>query len=456
MRHLRVLGVLSLLVSSGTLASGCGTSCPEIARHREAFWEPFAEAAAAERRQARPPEGRPIDAQLEVPFGLVNMIVAGHLARRPPVRFELPLGRFGLDLGLSLGLERVTVGEAEGKVQATAVLAIFDAAGMGGASTRIAELEVESELRPRLVDTRAEGGHQSRGVDGDPAVRRELALSLSASDLGAVRPKTTPEGARSLARWLRGKLPAVASALASDELVQAVADEALSFFASELWPDVKGRLLGEAPLFDARVALPELPIASATVGATRRVLLVSFVTTLAGATALGTGPERPRDGRMVLRMSGGTAMGLINRGMARGEIPRRFDANGKPSPEDGMWEAGLAWRGGASPLLLNLWRTRERCERAEVAAHVDVYPEGDKVRVEVREGRLVTVRGPTFAEAFWWLDGLFGRALETTLAADALVRFDAGPDRVQLRVVGAAVGPEDVVLELEVGVAARE
>ncbi|MBL8786683.1 MAG: hypothetical protein JNJ59_17390 [Deltaproteobacteria bacterium] len=430
----RAWGLWGLLVSGAGLGvlsgAGCGTSCPDIVRHREAFWE-----------AERSPQAQAVDAQLEVPFPLVNEIIAGHLARRPPVRIELPLGRFGLDLRLSLGLERVTVEEADGKVQATAVLALIDGAEGG---TRIAELEVESELKPRLAD----GGRD------DP--RRALALSLSAADLGAVRPKTTPEGARALARWLRAKLPAVASALASDELVQAVADEALGFFASDLWPDVKGRLLGDAPLFDARVALPELPIASATIGATRRVLVVSFVTSVAGATALGTAPERPRAGRMVLRMSGGTAMGLINRGMARGELPRRFDGRGQPAPEDGIWEAGLAWRGGSSPLLLNLWRTRESCERAEVAARVDVYPEGDKVRVEVREGRLVTVRGPAFAEAFAWLDTLFGKALETTLAADALVRFDAGPDRVQLRLVGAAVGPEDVVLELEVGVAARD
>jgi len=421
---------LALLLSM-LIATGCGSTCREIREHREGF--------DARRRTTNGP-----DARLSIPFSLMDRVLDGRLARRPPLPVPLPTGELGLPLSLSLSIDRVTTHAAgAGQLGMTVALGLVDT----GRGRRVLELEVDTTITPRLALA--------------PGREPELSLRLRPQDLGRLRPRATPEGAAALAGWLRDALPSYVRALATDEVVHALADESLAFIAQEVWPHHKERLLGTEPLVDSRFALPDLPIRELSLRSEGGALVVSMTTDLPDAEPLrgpDAAPPRPTSGRaadrMLLQLSGGTATGLINRAMDRGQVPSRFAADGTPDP-DGIWEARVGWRGGSSPLTVHLWRTHEGCRRAEVAARLALALQGDTVRVRVHEGRFTTVAGPAFAEAFAWLEGLFGDAMSYTFDTGALVRFEAGDDQVQLRLAQVAIGEDDLLLHLDLGVAGR-
>jgi len=415
--------LLAALVFALSAQAACGTSCPEIREQRHDF--------EVRKRFTRGP-----DARLALPFSLMDRVIAGQLARRPPVPVKLPTDKIGMPMSLSISLDRVTTHAATaGRLGMTLHLALIDPR----ANARIVELEVDTTIVPKLATSR----------ERNP----ELQLVLRPQDLGAVRPHTTPEGTRTLARWLRESLPAFARALATDAVVDALAQESLELLATEVWPHAKERLLGSEPLLDTHFTLPDLPIRELTLSSTERALVALITTDLADAEPVAPTFDRVTD-RMVLRLSGGTAMGLVNRAMDRGEVPSRFDEDGKPKA-DGIWEARVGWRGGSSPLVVHLWRTQGACKSAEVAARLGLALQGDSVRVDVQDGRITSVSGPAFAEAFAWLEGIFGDAMEYTFDTDAFVRFETEDAQVQVRLARIALGENDLVLDLDLGVTQR-
>ncbi len=416
-------GLIAALVLTLTVDAACGTSCPEIREQRHEF--------AARKRTTRGP-----DARLALPFELMDRVIAGQLARRPPVPLELPTDKLGLSLSLSIALDRVTTHAAgPGQLGMTLHLALVDQR----ANARILELEVDTAIAPKLVTSRER--------------MPELEIVLRPQDLGAVRPRTTPEGTRTLGRWLRESLPAFARALATDAVVEALAQESLELVATDVWPHSKERLLGSGPLIDTHFTLPDLPIQELTLSSTERALVAEMTTDLPNAEPVATTFDRVGE-RMVLRLSGGTAMGLVNRAMDRGEVPSRFDEDGKPKA-DGIWEARVGWRGGSSPLVVHLWRTAGACRSAEVAARLGLALQGDSVRVDVHDGRITSAAGPAFASAFAWLEGVFGTAIAYTFDTDAFVRFDTGDEQIQVRLARIALGENDLLLDLDLGVARR-
>ena len=72
-----------------------------------------------------------------------------------------------------------------------------------------------------------------------------------------------------------------------------------------------------------------------------------------------------------------------------------------------------------------MWRVHGGCERAEVAAQIALKVEGDELAVDVREGKLITLAGPAVAEAFAWLETLFGKALAFSFRTTALLSLPA-------------------------------
>lgn len=414
---------LAGVVLAFALHSACGTSCPEIREQRHEF--------DARTRSTRGP-----DARLMLPFKLMDRVIAGQLERRPPVPIKLPTDKIGMPMSLSITLDRVTThSAAAGQLGMTLHLALIDPSS----NARVLELEVDTAITPKL---------------GTSAQRMpELALVLRPQDLGAVRPHTTPEGTRTLGRWLRDSLPPFARALATDQVVEALAQESLEFVASDIWPHAKERLLGTEPLLDTHFALPDLPIRELVLSSGERALIALMTTDLPDAEPIEPTYDRVAE-RMILRMSGGTAMGLVNRAMDRGEVPARFDEEGKPKA-DGIWETRVGWRGGSSPLVVHLWRTNGECKNAEVAARLVLALQGDKVRVDVQDGRITSVAGPAFAEAFAWLGGIFSSAMAFTFDTDAFVRFESGDQQIQVRLAKIALGENDLVLDLDLGVAPR-
>jgi len=414
---------LVLLVLALGLHTACGTSCPEIREQRNEY--------DGRKRSTRGP-----DARLALPFKLMDRVIAGQLDRRPPVPIKLPTDKIGMPMSLSLTLDRVTTHAAgPGQLGMTLHLALLDPRS----NSRVLELEVDTTIAPKL----------GTSADRTP----EFALVLRPQDLGTVRPHTTPEGTRTLGRWLRDSLPTFARALATDQVVEALAQESLQFVASDIWPHAKERLLGSEPLLDTHFALPDLPIRELALSSTERALIALMTTELPDAEPIEPTYDRVGE-RMILRLSGGTAMGLVNRAMDRGEVPSRFDEEGKPKA-DGIWETRVGWRGGSSPLVVHLWRTQGACKNAEAAARLVLALQGDKVRVDVQDGRITSVAGPAFAEAFAWLGGIFSSAMEFTFDTDAFVRFDSGDQQVQVRLAKIALGENDLVLELDLGLTPR-
>ncbi len=414
---------VALLVASLAASHlACGTSCPEIVAEREAF-----------ARRVRADDGP--DARLALPFSLMDRAIGAQLARRPPVPVALPTDRLGIPLTLSLALDRVTTrAAADGRLGVTLVLQLVDSER----ASSVLELEVDTSIAPALERT------------SPPALR----LRLAPADLGDVRPRPTADGTRRLGEWLRDRLPPLARRLATDEVVHALAESALDFVATSIWPHARRPLLGDAPLLDTRFVLPDLPIRTLTLRSSRSALVAELGTDLPDAAPLRPGFDRPADDRMTLRLSGGTATGLVNRAMDRGEVPARFDGAGKPRG-DGPWEARLGWQGGGSPLIVRLWRTHDGCRSASVAARLGLFLEGDRVRVEVYDGRLTSLSGPAFAEAFAWLERLFGDAFAFTFHTAAFVRFAAGTDEVQLRLARIGFDGGDLLLDLDLGIAPR-
>src|SRR5690606_21476335 len=100
-----------------------------------------------------------------------------------------------------------------------------------------------------------------------------LRLRLEPTDLGDVRPRPTADGTRRLGEWLRDRLPPLARRLATDEVVHALAESALDFVATSIWPHARRPLLGDAPLLDTRFVLPDLPIRTLALRTSRSALV---------------------------------------------------------------------------------------------------------------------------------------------------------------------------------------
>ncbi len=407
-----VVGVLM-----GLAHFACGTSCPEIRAQRDRF-------------EVRPRTTKGADARLLMPYALMDRVIASQLARRPPVPVNLPTTQLGLDLRLSIALDRVsTRPAAAGQLGLTLHLGLHD----DRERKRVLDLEVDTVIQPKL----------------ETHTTPELVLLLRPQDLGVVRPKPTADGARMLARWVRDNLPPFARSIASDEVIEALAQDSLDLVAKEVWPRSKAQLLGDEPLIDTRFALPDLPIRDLALSSSGRALVVDMTTDLADARPIDRAfDEVEATERMILRLSGGTAMGLVNRAMKRGEVPSRFDAEGTPKP-DGIWEARVGWRGGSTPLVVHLWRNKDKCQSAEVAARLGLALQGQKVRVRVEDGKITSVAGPAFAEAFYWLENIFGDAMGFTFDTDAFVRFDDGDTSMKVNLAKIKLGENDLVLGLD-------
>jgi hypothetical protein len=419
----------------------CGTTCPEIAAHRQRFSQDLMrpDTASPRNRSTMADDAALADMHLTLPYPLLDELIAGQLHKRP-VEVALPTAKLGLDLSLTVVLQGVKThalesGGGDG-IGVTLELGLFKG------RSKALDMTLETSLAPTLV----------RGTDG---AAPGIGLSLEAAKLGRLEPKTTPEGRDMLSRWLERELPPVVRALSSREVIDALADEVIGWLSSELWPIATRELAKDGPLFAATLSLPELSRLGLVGLATRsrRAGVVFHLVSGVAAAPLTSSDERTNPKRMVMRLSGKTATALLSQAMERGEVPGRFSTRGEPD-KGGPWEARVGWLGGSRPLQLLLWRTQGRCERAEVGARVAVEVVGDELDVKVREGRLLTIAGPPFAEAFGWLETLFGKAIAFSFRTSSLFRFEGTDEVVEVR-LGRVTFEEDLRVEFELGVKGR-
>lgn len=406
------------------LGPGCGTSCPEIVSHREAFSRSLSEPDRVERGP---------DLLLSVPWPQVDRLLEEH-ALRAAREVELAPEVLGSALSLSARIIGLRAHPATPDTSASGKIGLTLELALERKKTRVLVLELLTALTPEWLPASTPGAA--------PGIR----LALFPEALSEVKPRTTPEGRAMLSRWLERELPPAMRALGGKDVVDALADELLGWASAEVWPLMRRALPDGEPLFSTVLALPELNRIGAralTTEATASALTFG-ITTGVRAPPLSKGRRSAK--RLTLTMTGPTATALISQAMDRGDVPGRFSGKGDPDPK-GPWEARVGWIGGSRPLHLHLWRVEGGCQRVEVGAQISLAVDGEELAVDVREGKLMTLAGPPFAEAFAWLETLFGEALAFSFRTGALVKLDEASG-YSLRLVSARIDDE-LVLELE-------
>lgn len=420
-RLLLLLGLLSALAS----AAGCATAaCTRVRDDRRAF-------------QQRRGSGDAAQMVVAVPLATLNQSLSWPLQKLKPV--SVPLQVPGLDLGLGsleISLRSVQIlPAAEGQL---ALRVSFALASRGRAITAI---DLDATVTPQIEPQ----AHTVR-------------LSLRAQDLVRVRPSLPPAERARFAAFLRGQLPAGAEALLGRGRIDDTAEKVLADLVERHFPAVRDNLLARVgTLVDVEIELPPVPLQRVVLRSPGQDLELWLHTTLPAAP-LAPGPARVAgsDPRLVqVRMSGGAAAELANQGIARGQIPARYDESGEPSPT-GAFEAAVAWRSGPRPLRIHAWKQQPVCARVEFAGTPALGAERGELVLAVPDAKIERVTGAAKARVAFWFSGLgrqtfaFSQAIAGATQFDLLgVDYDATPLRA------AAIG-DDLFIDLSLAPSARQ
>ncbi|PKN57949.1 MAG: hypothetical protein CVU56_08140 [Deltaproteobacteria bacterium HGW-Deltaproteobacteria-14] len=457
-----------LLVAIPLAGPGCGTSCEEIARHRQAFLE------RTERTDAP-------HATLTIPLALANQLVAERLAGRPGTPNQDPAE--GASGSASTPRER-GVAAAERPARSTpgpdqraakralterasdrlevelldeiglhlGVVFTLDAVRLVPADADRVGVEVDVSVRDGRVPLFALGFTAEVRLVVDPRARTARVL-LRPDQLRRVSPRLDAEGRARVTAWIRGALPDALGRALDDRALGVLADEAVAWLGEAGFPLVRDNLLDgldEEPLIE--VALPDLPLESVTVttvGGRTPALRLGLVTPLPVTHGLGPDHRLPARGVVELRLAGETAAELANAAIARGDLPSRYTSDGEADPA-GPFEARVGWGRAPRPLKVHLWRTGGECTYARVGGTPVVTVTDDEVRVAVSDGVYEVIKGPALTEAFAWTKALFGDSVRLGVAVARRVRVDAAGVALELGVAGVAVGATELRVTLQV------
>lgn len=396
-------------------APGCAASvCKKVHADRDAFV----------RRGAEPGP----HVALALPYATLSQGLQRALAASRPVQVPLP------DLG------PVELGSLTASLRGVG----FHAAPPG-------------QVGVRVTVALASGGRPVTAIELDAVVAPQLdpgsgvvRVRLRAQDLVQVRPNLPPAERRRFAEFVLGLVPASARALVGREQVEDLADGFLREIVGGRWPQIRDHLLqGTDELVDAEIDLPELPITRIELRSGEADLELWAHTSLP-AERLADGPARPAgaDARLVaLRMSGGTAAALVNRAMAQGQVPARYDREGDPDPR-GELVAGAEWRAGARPLKLHAWSLQGTCARLTFAGTPTVAARGGRLEVGVPDGALEAVEGSLKARAGVWFSGLGRQTFAVSQAVAGATEFELAGVGYRATVVAAAATGAELVLSL--------
>lgn len=420
-----LLPLATALLLSATLAgaSGCAASaCTKVKNDRQAFL-------------ARQGSGDAPALVVAVPLTTLSQALTFPLARIQPVKVPLPdleLPQFpglGVDLGsLEVGLRSVQILPApEGQLGLRVTFALRSR------GRDITAIDLDAVVAPQIAPK-------------DGSVR----LSLRPQDLLRVRPSLPPAERKKFADFIMDLVPEAASRLVSRGRVEQLTDKILGDFVGGQFPKVRDQLLGHLDtLVDVEIDLPPVPLARVVLRSPGTDLELWLHTTLP-ATPLGPGPARAAgsDARLVqIRMSGGTAAELANQGIARGQIPGRYDLEGEPSPT-GEFAAGVGWQTGERPLRIHAWKQTGVCAHVVFAGTPALRAERGDLSLAVPDARIEKVTGAVKARVAVWYSGLgkqtfaFSQAVAGATEFELLgVDYDATPLR-------AAVVGDDLSIDL--------
>jgi hypothetical protein len=373
-----------------------------------------------------------------IPTTTLDQALSLPLSRLAPIAVPLPdldLPIPGLDVGLGkleIGLRNVSIQPAPPGQLGLRVRFVLLARG-----AVITAIDLETVIAPQLTP-------------GEATVR----LTLRPQDLVRVRPSLPPAEKKKFAEFILSRLPDVARLIGRDQ-IEAFADKALAELVTRSFPAVRDNLLGDVgTLVDVEIDLPPVPVARIELRTSPTDLELWVATTLPAA-GLASGPARAAgsDPRLVhVRMSGGAAAELANQGIARGQIPGRYDLAGEPNP-NGEFTAAVDWAAGPRPLRIHAWKEQPVCAHVEFSGTPALRSAAGSLELSVPDARIEEVTGAVKARAAVWFSGLGRKTFSFSEAIAGATRFDLlGTDYDAVPVAARVVG-SDVSVDLRLAAA---
>jgi len=372
-----------------------------------------------------------------VPMATLGQSLSWPLSKLQPV--SVPLQVPGLDLGLGtleIGLRTIQILPAATEGQ-LALRVRFALTSRGRAITAI---DLDATVVPQILP-------QANAVR----------LSLRAQDLVRVRPSLPVAERARFSAFLRAQLPAGAEALLGRGGLDVAAEKVLADLVERSFPAVRDQLLARVgTLVDVEIELPPVPLQRIVLRSPGQDLELWLHTTLPAAP-LAPGPARVAgsDARLVqVRMSGSAAAELANQGIARGQIPARYDESGEPSPT-GEFEAGVAWRSGSRPLRIHAWKQQPVCARVEFAGTPTLSAARGELSLAVPDAKIEKVTGAAKARVAFWFSGLGRQTFAFSQAIAGATQFDLlGVDYDATPMQAATVG-DDLFIDLSLAPSPR-
>lgn len=403
--------IIVTIAALPVLTSGCGTTCEQLARQRQALLERELEAQSSDPHLVA-----------AVPLELANELIRPEVSAIEPLTLDIPAAGV-----LAQSLTNLTIRPREVELQSAT----------GGPGVGI-ELVLEiAQARSPLFTMTARGVIQPQ-LDTE---RGRVVVELRAEDFHEMTPRLAPDAVERVVAVLEQLVPGVARLFVSPRAIAAAASLLTETILSQSYPLIRDRLFARlGPLARIEVELPELPIARLAVSSSATdgggFLLLSAYTPLPVARGVTSDLDHWSGGgrRARLRLSGDAVAELANWAMADGQLPGRFDERGQAT-DDGVYRPTLAWGTGERPLRVHIFRLEPRCLRALLSARPTLSVEGDELLLEVEEVVIDELEGPPMAGLVRLFARTWVRAMERTqsTAAELDVAIAGRPLRAVVR-----------------------
>lgn len=406
-RQGRRAGLLALAAALLWSSAGCGPTCADIARRRSLL--------LASRRPAKQPGWH---LAVELPLDSLNGFIAGRLAEIPSVRvpLHLPGGLERLLEPLTLRVTHLALTPApEDRLAASAEVKLLYGDEEALSTT------VEAEVRPQVN-----------------AERRTLEVGLGPESLKRLRPHLGPRASERLAEVIYRRLPALAQALTTREIIRDLAQATIVSLGDGLYRLLGRRVLGKlGELTRLRLELPPFPLKRIALRSTStpaaRLTVVGELalpvaqglrsTAGAGPSSQPVTPSAASSGaaRAQLLLAPQAAVELVNWSIDQGLLPQYYDRHGDPRKEPG-YELLLGWEPGQRPLKLHLSGACDGpCLYVRFAGVPALGAKGKRLELDLRDGLIEEIAGPPLVRAAMWLRrfGSSAFSLSKKLAAQA-------------------------------------
>lgn len=363
---------------------------------------------------------------MTIPFGVVEGLIAPHLAKVKPVPFEIPnLGKLSDYFGdLTVVPQQVTLLPAA--PDHIGFHLDFDVRRNG---KRVFGMYMETEIKP---DIDIAAGKINIGFTPDTLQKAKPGLSQDAAD--------------NLAGIIYDQIPALARLVISKAMVTGVVDTALTRLVKRFYATAKERMLPAlSKLSRMEITLPTLPLAKVKITSTKAnggQVTLGVTTSLPVESDLAKANEgnasSSRD-HISLRLTADTAAEVVNWAMQNGLVPDRYNDKGKPQ-KDGAFRPGLDWvLGEERPMKVFLWDLEKPCMRLTLSAKPSVSVVKNKLVIKAEDAQNEDIEASAFTKVGTWFYLLWkdpmnlnqkrntkvklvlaGQALEATLKAASL------------------------------------